>query len=273
MSSNHLTDMRPLLAPHSGQNGLTATTLKMIAIVAMIIDHIAWAFVPTASVLGIVMHGIGRITGPTMFYFIAEGYRYTRDKNRYTLRLGIFALLSWLPFFYFEYGTLPSVQKFSPVGVIFTLFLAHLAIRARHELESKLLQGLVIFGALALSSIGDWGVIGVAITLIFDVYYGNFKKQAIAYSGVIVFITFGPLAWLLSAGGEIGQVLGMDAAAALAEITASTLIQLCQLLPLGLLRFYDGELGRGGAGVKWFFYIVYPVHLLIIGFLRFVIFA
>ena len=242
----------------------------------MIIDHVAWAFVPQTSILGIVMHGIGRITGPTMFYFIAEGYRYTRNKNKYTLRLGIFALISWLPFFYFEFGTLPSLQRFSPVGVIFTLFLAHVAIRARHEMKSRVLRVPVTIGVIALSSIGDWGIIGVAIALFFDIFYGNFKKQAIAYSCIILLMTFLPLIGMLAvvmSGSDINQAFGRDAATFYNELIGYTIIQLCQFIPLALLRFYDGRLGKGGPALKWFFYIIYPVHLLIIGFLRFVVFV
>ena len=51
---------------------LTANQLKIIAVIAMLIDHIAVVFIPTESILGQVMHTIGRITMPIMCYFIAE---------------------------------------------------------------------------------------------------------------------------------------------------------------------------------------------------------
>ena len=59
--------------------------LKYILIIAMIIDHIAWKFVPTGTLLGQIMHVIGRLTGPSMAILLAEGYKYTRDKKRYGL--------------------------------------------------------------------------------------------------------------------------------------------------------------------------------------------
>lgn len=77
---------------------LNRNQLKYLVIAAMLIDHIAWAFVPTASLLGQVMHIIGRLTGPTMAYMLAEGYHYTRNVKKYAMRLGIFAVISWLPF-------------------------------------------------------------------------------------------------------------------------------------------------------------------------------
>ena len=68
---------------------LNRNQLKYLVIAAMLIDHIAWAFVPTASLLGQAMHIIGRLTGPTMAYMLAEGYHYTRNVKKYALRLGI----------------------------------------------------------------------------------------------------------------------------------------------------------------------------------------
>ena len=54
------------------------------------------------------MHFVGRLTGPTMCFFIAEGYRKTRSFPRYLLRLGVFALISQLPFTYYSMGALGS---------------------------------------------------------------------------------------------------------------------------------------------------------------------
>jgi len=62
---------------------LNRNQLKYIVIVAMLIDHIAWGFVYMDSVLGQVMHFIGRLTGPTMVYFIVEGYLHTRNVKKF----------------------------------------------------------------------------------------------------------------------------------------------------------------------------------------------
>lgn len=74
---------------------LNRNQLKYIVIIAMLIDHIAWAFVPTASLLGQIMHFIGRLTAPTMAFFVAEGYHYTRNFKKYALRMAVFAAVSW----------------------------------------------------------------------------------------------------------------------------------------------------------------------------------
>ncbi len=66
--------------------GMSAYTLKIIAIIAMLIDHIAWAFVPTGTILGQVMHTIGRITAPIMSYFISEGFYHTHNVKKICLK-------------------------------------------------------------------------------------------------------------------------------------------------------------------------------------------
>ncbi len=52
----------------------------------MLIDHIAWAFVPTGTILGQVMHTIGRITAPIMSYFISEGFYHTHNVKKICLK-------------------------------------------------------------------------------------------------------------------------------------------------------------------------------------------
>ena len=65
---------------------LNSNMIKLVAIIAMTIDHIAWLLFPgyPSDVIPVVLHIIGRITCPVMCYFIAEGYHFTKDINRYT---------------------------------------------------------------------------------------------------------------------------------------------------------------------------------------------
>ena len=75
---------------------LNSNHLKIIAIIAMTIDHIADLLYPGMPNIFIsnVMHIIGRLTAPIMFFFICEGYHYTKDIKKYISRLFIFALIS-----------------------------------------------------------------------------------------------------------------------------------------------------------------------------------
>ena len=71
---------------------LNANQLKIIAIIAMLIDHVALSFLPSQTVLYQIMRAIGKITMPIMCYFIAEGYYKTSNIKKYLLRLILFSL-------------------------------------------------------------------------------------------------------------------------------------------------------------------------------------
>ena len=163
---------------------LNRNHLKYIAIVAMMIDHIAWAFVPTASVLGQIMHFIGRITGPMMAFFLAEGFIHTRDRGKYGIRLFVFALISWIPYSIFETGKWPSPQ----LGVIYTLFLGFLAmyVWSREDINTPSKITLVVILCLA-SLLGDWPIFDVLWPLFFYIYRDDPKKKWTAYYIIVAF--------------------------------------------------------------------------------------
>ena len=177
--------------------GLSLNHLKAVAVAAMVIDHIAFAFVPDGTLLAILLHSIGKITGPTMFFAAVEGCHHTRNLNRYLLRLAVFALVSWFPFLYFHFGgDLAAIQLMRP-NVIYTIFLGVLAVRIRRSPRLcsawKVLLILLLF---ILSVPADWGYTGVVIILVFDYYYGSWKHQAFAYC-MVVMLDMGVLSLLI----------------------------------------------------------------------------
>lgn len=239
---------------------LNRNQLKYLVIAAMLIDHIAWAFVPTASLLGQVMHFIGRLTGPTMAYFLAEGYHYTRNVKKYALRLGIFALLSWVPFVYFEFGTLPiviqdgSMQIYPFFGVLYTLLLGLLAIwlwdKGNCPTWCKVFG---IIGLCILSLFGDWPIFDVLYCLFLYVYRNNPKKKWIAFFWITLVCCMNLF---------------------MAKPWWSALFQLGIFMVPLLMQFgYNGESGSKKPIHKWFFYLFYPAHLLILGILKWMVFA
>lgn len=237
---------------------LNRNQIKYLVIVAMLIDHIAWAFVPMSTILGQIMHFIGRLTGPAMAYFVGEGYRYTRNAGKYQRRLALFALISWVPFVWFEYGELPLsyVQgeiTFHPVqSVIFTLFLGLTAIRLWES--SRMSKPVRVIGVILLclvSCIGDWAFMDVLGCLFVHVYRDRPRAKWTAFG-----ITFlAPQLLVIAAGCVSGTpVMWFQIGVALA--------------PLMLRFLYNGEGGSRNPVHKWFFYIFYPAHLLALGFLR-----
>jgi hypothetical protein len=73
---------------------VTIFALKVIASVAMLLDHVGAALLPSVQAL----RWIGRIALPLYIFMVSEGCAHTRNMGKYMLRMGIFALISEIPF-------------------------------------------------------------------------------------------------------------------------------------------------------------------------------
>ena len=137
---------------------LTGYHLKLIALVTMFIDHIGAVFFPQLNIL----RAIGRISFPLYVFLAAEGCRYTHDRTRYALRLGLFALISEIPY---DLALYPDYFRQDGLGpnfflhnnVFYTLFLGVAAIQIfesvrRHSRKVQLASvgSVVAFFALLL---------------------------------------------------------------------------------------------------------------------------
>lgn len=228
---------------------LNRNQLKYLAAAAMLLDHIAWAYADTFSAIGLLLHFIGRLTGPTMAFFLAEGYRHTRSTQRYLLRLGIFAMVSWVPFSLFETGTWPTTH----FGVIYTLFLGLLAAALwENEKLSQPVRLTGIFLLLMLSCYGDWPVFDVVLPLVLIAAREDPEKRWRAFCTVCLCAVFA-----YSVGGSLQETL-------LLLVMNSGIL----MVPLLLYFCYNGEAGSSNPFHKWFFYVFYPIHLLVLWMLK-----
>ena len=73
---------------------LNRDTIKYIAVITMLLNHIAAVFPISGTLLRMFFLGIGNFTAITMCYFLVEGYDYTRSKKKYAGRLLLFAVMS-----------------------------------------------------------------------------------------------------------------------------------------------------------------------------------
>lgn len=79
----------------NSKGSLTSSGLKIIAIVTMLIDHIGLVLFPELFILRL----IGRLAFPPIFAFLlVEGFFHTKDVKKYMVRLGMYALISEVPF-------------------------------------------------------------------------------------------------------------------------------------------------------------------------------
>ncbi len=229
-------------------NGLI---LKIIAMAAMLADHMGAILYPEAEILRV----IGRIAFPVFVFLMVEGFYHTGNIRRYELRLLLFAAVSEIPFdLAFSWRAL----EFTYQNIFFTLFLGLLMLdlmqRARKRVSVSAGWGaeigiLIVFMAAAYFLRTDYGAGGVLFVYIFYRLRGKLLWLALALFAVS-YVFFG---WT-----ECPAVLAM--------------------IPLFL---YNGQRGfgkngvYGGAGrgaaaaaVKYLFYLFYPLHLLILAGIR-----
>lgn len=243
---------------------LNSNQIKIIAIAAMTADHIAWAAFPgyPKELLPVVLHIIGRLTCPIMCYFIAEGYHYTKDINKYTFRLFAFAIIShfayvfasmefvdWKSFIPFYYG---SVLNQTSVMWSLAWGLVMLRVADSERIKGSVQKMILILLICLVSFPSDWSCIASLCILAIGTNRGSFKAQMlwmIFYTALYAAVYF----------FAIDQVYG--------------LIQMAVVLSVPILGLYNGERGKSpriNQFMKWFFYIYYPLHLVLIGWVQMV---
>lgn len=224
--------------------GLTSNLLKIIAIIAMFLDHAASGLMPPDSTLGALFHICGRMTAPIMCYFIAEGYYHTHDILKYIKRLFLFAVLSHFPYdLYFKLNYLKAT------GVMWALLLGLIALCAyKSDKINNLYKVAIIFVCCALAVPANWNYIAVLWVLGFGAFHGDIRKQMLAFTGVSVF----------------HMVLTLTN-----PHIQNPWYQLGIFLAVPLILLYNGQRGKNIKALKWGFYLFYPIHLVVLYCIRY----
>lgn len=251
---------------------LTGNSLKVIAVLTMVIDHLckivlqwllsnywgvmvdngqmSWEqFQQIDNFIRFDLQSVGTIAFPLFCFLLAEGFRYTRDKKRYIGLMFIFALISEIPFdigFFSEYsqmeGTFPFYLKYQ--NVFFTLFLGLLTLvclerlSCKSEIRTEKIKSVIL------------QVICVAVlALVAELIRCDYGMQGILYIA----------AFYVCRNHRIYQVLLF-----LLAYMGATGNQppLCTLLACLIILLYNGK--RGKLKLKYFFYAFYPAHILVL---------
>ena len=246
---------------HQNQNSnpvsFSGFTLKYIALLTMTIDHIAAVLLTRETVMYTLMRGIGRIAFPLYCFLLVEGYLHTSNRKSYFTRLMAFALLSEIPLdmalFHFPLVRTSSVL-FGHQNVFFTLSLAFLAMYLMdyYWFRNQWMgfTGLILLGLLADLLKFDYGLTGVLVAVI-PFLCRKFRPELKP-----VFLAILTVLPLFSPNSISG-------------------ISVCLAIPC--MVFYNGQKGsplpkgRSFPGAKYLFYIYYPLHLLIISFIYFIV--
>jgi hypothetical protein len=246
---------------------MNAFALKCLALITMMIDHTGAVLTPMMDATW--FRVVGRVAFPIYAFFIAEGCRRTRDIKKYILRLFVFALVSEIPFDLLfanvrAYNGIASavLTDFSDQNIFFTLALGAVCIWLFEMAQKNDWNWLCLFGLFAVASLGyfcktDYGAAGVI--LIFLLYLArrrSLRALVIIVASFYFYVyKFNSLSWT-------------EPAAALSAVTSVFLSfsYSAKLFMAGCLSALPVCLynERQGARLKWFFYVSYPLHLLLL---------
>lgn len=229
---------------------MNRNVLKIIAVISMLLDHVGRILLGNNLVFRI----LGRIAFPLFAFFIAEGWKYTRSRKKYVLWLSAFALISQVPY--------ALIFKWYKFNIIFTFLYAILMIVLIELLKKEtkmpsIVKNLLItislvtlLGALILADvfgIVDYGLIGVLLILNF-----YFIKSKLKYLTGALLIALFAIRIVLFDGVLFENFIGLFA-----------------LISIALLLFYNGK--KGSLNLKYFFYVFYPAHLMVLWIISLII--
>jgi len=252
------------LSQNNARFGINAFVLKSIAIVTMLTDHVGAGLYPSQ----LWMRAVGRLAFPIFAFLLCEGYFHTRSVKRYAIRLGVFALISEIPFDLLHGGKLFDAGY---QNIFFTLLISLLTmyfmdrygrgvtnvsrtgitnvsrvgttnvsrfgpIDANRAGSDLIRKTLIILSGMFLAEFihADYGAFGVAVIMI---YFMLRDRRTLALACVIAAnLLYGLLSALL---GD----LPIQAFAGFAAIP---------------IFFYNGEKGHS---LKYAFYVFYPLHI------------
>ncbi len=204
--------------------GINTFTLKIIALVSMLIDHIGMVFFPNI----ILFRMLGRIAFPIFAYTLVEGFIHTHNVKKYMIRLGMFAVLSEVPF---DLATTGKVVEVGHQNVFFTLFLSVAMLFLFEAVKDAKKQFLIVAMAVFCGRLLrlDYGSTGMLMVILF--YYLRDRKWEKLFSvGLLILATAG-------------------------------FVQLFSILALIPIAMYNEE---RGPNMKVLFYAFYPLHLLVL---------
>lgn len=223
----------------------SGSMLKILALASMITDHAA-AFILynidffTGPFISLGSHSIsiykilrliGRLAFPIYCFLLVEGFEHTRDRKKYGINLLTFALISEIPWNLIHSGT----WHCSSQNVFFTLFLGFAGMYAVKYFENdKKKMAICLLGLFGLSVLlkCDYGCSGYSFIIMMYMMRNEPLFRAVIGSG------------FLSSRWKAGLAF----------------------IPITL---YNGKRGFiKGKAAKYAFYVIYPLHFLILYFIK-----
>ena len=204
--------------------GLSGSALKIIALVSMTMDHIAYYLMEHGSLMYDLMRTMGRMAFPIFAFLLVEGYGHTRSTRKYALSLLAFALISEIPWWLLNHDNTHNV--------FFTLLLGLIVIEGINKLGKKPLL---------------WAVLIITICTIAIFLHVDYE-----YSGILLICTFH-----IFKPDKVTKCL-------LATLFMYQYGVIGLWLGLAVILCYNGQRGFiKGQYAKYLCYAYYPLHLVL----------
>lgn len=218
-------------------NGLS---LKLIAMLTMLIDHATELLIPGGTTLYFIGRSIGRLAFPIFCFLLVEGLLHTKNVKKYLIRLGIFALISEIPFDLAFVRGKTFVENLSHQNVFFTLFIGLFVIFLIQMIQNK------------YSNNSEMAVILISIIVFIGCQLANFLKTDYSFMGVLMIVCF-----YLFRNKKLSLLLSIF----LLNLIMGP-IQVLGTISLLFILLYNGE--RGPKINRYIFYAFYPVHIMVL---------
>ena len=224
-------------------------TLKIIAAVCMFIDHMGFMLFPNITLFRI----IGRLAFPIFAFMIAEGARYTKNKIKYFSLIFILAVIFQFIYYFFQHSLKMSVLvTFSlSILVIYSFQFFKWQLSKPNNFINSMLAFVVIIVAIMFV---------FTLNLVFDIDYGFTGCMLPVFASIFHNKTQTKACQVLNC--HYVSLICFSIGLLLVCIFSGWNIQYYSLIAIALLLLYNGT--RGKLKLKYFFYIFYPVHLVLL---------
>ena len=230
----------------------TSGHLKMIACGAMLLSHLAQSglmyqlgYTKSADLFML----IGRISMPLFCFMAVQGICLSKNREKYLQRLLIFAFISEIPF---DLANADSAFFIYSQNVFFSLFLGVFMVYLWEKIKISEFNRIL---KLAFSIAVFLGIYFLA-----EFFMTDYDSRAIVAIGLLF---MGKESRILTA---LAILVGFAFEARIGGDYLSIPYMVYLSIPLILL--YNG---RRGTYNKWYFYVFYPVHLIVIYLLKIIL--
>lgn len=242
----------------TGGNVVSSFALKLIAAISMFIDHMGLLLFPQYRIFRI----IGRLAFPIYAYCIAEGFRYTRNRRLYFLRIFLLGLVCQVVYTISDRKLYIGILLVFSYSIILMACLDSLkqALRGNTSAVNRTLTHLLgrdtplkpkIDKAISGGLLTALTLLAFVLCMSIDVDYGFFGILLPVFTS---FFEDRPRRLAMFASSLLALSIDL--------ISGGFIVQFWSLLSVPLLATYNGRPGK--YRMKYFFYIFYPTHLVLL---------